>query len=503
MRRRFVLILLALLSYPAAGSTAFPVLTYHDVTATRGTDPYAVTVAAFREQMAFLRAHGYQTLSLRQLAAIEAGRAALPARAVMITFDDGLASFVEQVLPVLDEHRLHAVLSVTTAWLDGRNRPPEYAGRIMNWEQLRRCARSPWVEILTHSDNLHHGVPADRQGDLGAASVTRRFDAARGRYESEPDFRRRIGADLERSLRRLHRETGRRPDGIAWPYGLYDAATLDVAGRLGLRWQLTLGEGPTRLAELPRVTRRLVRGTDSLAAFERLLEPDPVSPPRRIAAVDLDDMPATGHEAQERWLSALLDRLQLLRVNTVLVSPFTADGRSGYFQAPELPVRADVLYRVLHRLRTRLEIDQIVLRLAAVPVNDAVIDELARRHPYRALVLGAAVTPTDAARLVARFRRQHLDLRCGIEGDLPVAGCTDFRLHWIDGSRAARPAPSDYAVVSLASAEQTVRALQAVRAGGGRDYGVTDGPALADAASLQRVAVELSRHVIGDAGGRP
>lgn len=507
MRRTPAIVLLGLLLVQTAVAGEFPVLVYHDITAVRSGDEYAVSLSAFREQMAFLHAQGYRTLSLRDLDEIAAGRMSLPPRPVMISFDDGLASFAQLALPVLEEHGQQAILSVVTGWLDGRNVPPEYVGRLLDWEALRRVSRSPRVEVLAHTDALHLGIAANPQGNLAPASSTRRYDRARDRYESEAEFRRRLHADLARAAQRLRAETGRAPTGIAWPYGHADQAMMEEAGALGLRWQLTVGDTPARTAEFPRVTRALLRRAETLAAFEEALHPELGRRPLRFAVIDLDAMPAAVPAAQDQWLAALLARLQLLRVNAVLVNPFSADRRQAYFRNGQLPVRTEVLNRVLHQLRTRLGVNHLLLRIPALPGIASMAAELARRHPYDGILLDAGHGP-GATALQQVFRYYQPASRCGTSGDAAIPGCTDFRVVSLAPGRlpenldrlANGPTPSYFLVHGAATDDsRLIVALRALRRAGARHYGIEDGAYLDDPARLRRVAVELGGHAISGA----
>ncbi len=173
------MLLLAILCAAAEGAE-IPAIAYHDIVEREGGDPSAVTRAAFLEQMAYLRERGYTPVSLAQLEAARRARAVLPPRPVLLTFDDGLESFRQIALPVLTRYGYPAVLSVVTAWADGHGIPPAYRGRVMSWPALREVARSPLVEVISHSHDLHRTIPSNPQGNEAPAGVTRRYDASSG-----------------------------------------------------------------------------------------------------------------------------------------------------------------------------------------------------------------------------------------------------------------------------------------------------------------------------------
>ena len=74
---------------------------------------YDVLPAAFLAQLDWLRAHGYRTILPRDLAAHWAGRKRLPARPVILTFDDGFPSWTNVVLPALRSRGMVAEFYLT------------------------------------------------------------------------------------------------------------------------------------------------------------------------------------------------------------------------------------------------------------------------------------------------------------------------------------------------------------------------------------------------------
>jgi poly-beta-1,6-N-acetyl-D-glucosamine N-deacetylase PgaB len=497
-----LLVLLACLLLPQVPLAAeLTALVYHDIAPETSTDDYAVSVADFREQMDALKRLGYQPVSLRTLADVTKGRAVLPHKAVLLTFDDGLKSFRRHALPILEEHGFPAVLALETSWLDGRDVPENYQGQILTWDDVRAIQRSPRVEIASHTDNLHHGIPSNPQGNQAPASITRRYDVTTKTYESEPAFRRRIRADLTHFTQRLNSETHSMASAIAWPYGHLDSVLVEEAQALGLGWQLTIGLLPARTEDFPRISRILVYKLRTLADFERLLLKPPGRAVHRFLEVELDAWSGLTEAERERQLSALLARLEQLRVNTVIISPFTRDGRTAFFANPGMPSAGDFLNRTLHQMRTRVGIRQIVLRLPATQTSTTVYTELARRHPYDAILVSRGMAPQATAAARARFAYYRPGLVCGNEEQALAPGCTDFRLVSIEpdqapGSQEAQrdPTPVYYLLKNGPDLKdrQLVASVRALHRGGVRNYGLRNSAALDDLGTLTRVTVELA-----------
>jgi poly-beta-1,6-N-acetyl-D-glucosamine N-deacetylase PgaB len=501
MRRLFALIGCGLL-FGTALAQEVPVLVYHDIRDVPGTDDYVVTGRMFREQMAFLKQQGYQPISLRHFAEAAAGKSSLPEKPVVLSFDDGLVSFRAIAMPVLAEYGFPAVLSVVTGWIDGQRVPSDYRERLLSWEQLRAVSRSPLVEILSHTDNLHHGILANPQGNLAPASITRRYDAVNRRYETEAAFRKRIRADLAHSANRLRAELGMSPPGVAWPYGTYDQVLAEEAAALGMHYQLTLAEEPARLDQFPHINRVVLRAARTIAAFENTLQFERGRQPLRFVEVELDDMASRSVSGQEKWLSVLLPRLQLLRANAVVVNPFARDGRHAFFQNNRISLRAEVLHRFLHQARTRAGIDFLLLRIPAIPGVMQAAPELARRHAYDGVLLAAGHSQADAAGLQRLFAYHRPGARCGREQGAVWPVCQDFMAVNLDfpaaaNSSAVRHAASKPVYFLLqnqpdADGVLVARVLHGLRAAGARNYGLRYGTFLDNPVNLRRVATELA-----------
>lgn len=372
--RLMQLLVLSIVSMGVAAEPAWVGVGWHDirddVAGHVDPDRYAVGTRQLAEQFDWLRANGWQPISLDDLVAAQQGRRALPEKAVLLTFDDGLASLYTHVFPLLKAYGYPAVAAIVSSWQErvaaGETIAYEGAERdatgFSTWEQLREMAASGLVDIASHTHDLHRGVLANPQGNQQPATTSLKYLPDLERYETEAEWRTRVHEDLARSMALIEQHTGRPPRAIVWPYGEYHPGAEAVAAELGMRISLGLTNGRNKPGRLDGRHRLLLTGNPELAEFATNLPQLPARSIKRAAHVDLDYVFDPDPAQQERNLDALLDRIKALSITTVYLQAFAdpdGDGTASalYFPNRHLPMRADLFNRVAWQLRTRVGVD--------------------------------------------------------------------------------------------------------------------------------------------------
>ncbi len=119
-------------------SARVPILMYHQVTP--HPEPafrkYAVTPETFAAQMRWLARLRYSSISLDTLVAHRDRGGALPARSVVITFDDGFHDCVDYAVPLLRAHGFAAVFYLVT----------ELVGKTSRWLIQERGIELPLMD---------------------------------------------------------------------------------------------------------------------------------------------------------------------------------------------------------------------------------------------------------------------------------------------------------------------------------------------------------------------
>ena len=514
MSRLIQVALIWLASMGAVGATGIPVLTYHDIAETRGADAYAVTPADFRRHLQYLRNQNYVPINLKRLIDAQEGRAALPEKPVLLTFDDGLESYAKVALPLMREYGYPSVLAIVTSWLDGRSISETYHGRQLNWDDLRKLKSDPLVEIISHSDNLHRGIRSNLQGNVAPAGITRLYIEKAERYERETEYRERIRADLTHTRDRIVAELGRVPEAIAWPFGKFNQTLIDEAARVGMRYHLTLEDSPNALETMPQINRgtfykyRRLQDLDDILTHRKYLNRQ-----YRFVEVSLDPFAGKSFAEQERILSKLLSRLQLLRVNAVVISPFTRDFRKAFFRNTLIPVDTDLLNRVLHQIQSRLLINYLCLKLPATlgsARGEELYTDLARLNEIHAVMLTGSVPRDELKLLIPMFRHANPMVHIGLPLSFKDNREVDFHFVTLAANQ------SDKDIVRLAnealsvnksvffilerfddtSVNKMTSAMRALRSAGAWHYGYDNDDFVTDSPPLMQIVPELISHAI-------
>lgn len=122
----------------------FPILEYHMITdkPPKGVEVYNVPPQEFAAQLDYLQQNGYTTMTLREFMQAKHGKITLPEKPVVLTFDDGYENIYTEMLPILEAHKMKAVVYVITNELG----KPGY----LTLEQVKDMQRRG-VEIGSHT----------------------------------------------------------------------------------------------------------------------------------------------------------------------------------------------------------------------------------------------------------------------------------------------------------------------------------------------------------------
>lgn len=215
------------------GGQRLPILMYHKVRPAPA-DSLTVPLAVFRNHLEVLADRGYQGINFSELLEHEEHGAPLPAKPVLLTFDDAYADFIQHPMAAMMDFGFRATVFLPVGHVGGENEWDGGGEPIMNWDDVRRIA-GEGIEIGLHSWNHDNYLDMDMQG---------------------------IEADLQRCLDALDAESVPFTPVLAYPYGGLprDASSRARLGSIlenvGISYAVRIG---SRIERLPPGNRYALR----------------------------------------------------------------------------------------------------------------------------------------------------------------------------------------------------------------------------------------------------
>lgn len=197
-----------------------PVLYYHSVAVEAGNE-LRIPPAQFEEQMAYLAQEGYHSVTLEELYRYLYADGALPAKPVVITFDDGYVDNYTNAYPIMQKYGFTGTVFMVSGWLNGSG--------YLSEQQLRELADAGW-EIGGHTVN-HPNL-------TGIDSAT-------------------LDKELRESKESLEKILNRDVKTFAYPYGIYSEKVIESARASGYLNAVTTERGWANSKEDPYLLKRV------------------------------------------------------------------------------------------------------------------------------------------------------------------------------------------------------------------------------------------------------
>ncbi|MDU2063577.1 MAG: polysaccharide deacetylase family protein [Sporomusaceae bacterium] len=191
-----------LAKWHVAYHSGVPIIAYHEVAEHDPSDleeDYRISPSEFTEQLAYLKAAGYHTVSLHEVAEAQAGRGTLPDKPIVLSFDDGYANNYTAALPLMEQQGFRGTVFVIVNSIGQE----EY----LTWDQIKDMQQRG-IEIGSHT--LNHVALAEtplpqKQQEIAGSK-----------------------AALEAKL-------GRPVEFLAYPFGSYDQESFALLKEAGYR----------------------------------------------------------------------------------------------------------------------------------------------------------------------------------------------------------------------------------------------------------------------------
>lgn len=219
---------------------------YHQVTdqAMPSFQKYSVTPKAFTRQMDWLARAGYVPITLNSLLDARAGGGGMPARPVIITFDDGFQDCFRHAVPILVEHGFTATFYVVAGLMGQSSRwllqERGFEFPLMSWAQARELEH---YGLICGSHTMSHPHLAELSAD-------------------------ECRKELFRSRGELEDQLGHAVEHLAYPFGSRNTEVKNIAAEAGYRSACSVRVGLSGADDDPLALHRVhVTGFDSLLDF--------------------------------------------------------------------------------------------------------------------------------------------------------------------------------------------------------------------------------------------
>lgn len=224
-----------------------PILMYHHVGYFDGkNDPVRVGLTVspenFEAQVKWLKAQGYNSITLNNLYLLSQKKFQLPPKPIIFTFDDGYDDAFQYAVPILQKYGYTGSFGIITSFPGTHDGTNTYA----TWEAIAQ-AKDAGMEIICHTQN--------------------HFDGSSSKFDANYIYQNLTGCQQD-----LQNHLWVTEPFLIYPYGHYTSTYLVQAKKAGFVMGLTVHEGQVlnleNLMQLPRVR---VGGTESLEYFKDVL----------------------------------------------------------------------------------------------------------------------------------------------------------------------------------------------------------------------------------------
>jgi peptidoglycan/xylan/chitin deacetylase (PgdA/CDA1 family)/putative cell wall-binding protein len=166
-----------------------------------------ITTSKFEEQLKFLKDHGYSTVSFDQLSSAFNGQFKLPAKPIILSFDDGTTGHYSKAYPLLKKYGFKGTFFVNTSFIGKEDHLTEPQIKEMH---------DGGMEISSHSAT---------HPDLTKITAEK------------------LAYELTTSKKKLEELTGSKVEAFAYPSGFYNDSVIQAVKSAGYKTARTISNG--------------------------------------------------------------------------------------------------------------------------------------------------------------------------------------------------------------------------------------------------------------------
>ena len=202
----------------------------------------SVTPEKFKQHMQYLADNEFTVWPLFKTLQYLAKNSPIPAKTVVLTFDDAYQSVYSEAFPILKKYGWPFTVFVTANYINESN------VNFMSWQQLREIKKFG--------------------GDVGNHSFTHPHFVRQRQNETNTQWQQRIVTEIQQTQYLLHKHVGNPIPVVAYPYGEYSTSVRQIMSSLnyfGMGQHSGAVSNSTDFQAIPRFP--LATGFDDVESF--------------------------------------------------------------------------------------------------------------------------------------------------------------------------------------------------------------------------------------------
>lgn len=209
---------------------------------------YEMPVTEFLWQMNYLKENKFTVISEAQLMDYWSKGTPLPPRSVLLTFDDGFRTIYRDAFPVVKSLLYPSTLFLYTNFVSGGD-----AAKVRDEAKGREPKVDARVEALTLADIQE----MEKAGMVVESHTASHLNMGLEREKKGTEaFAKRLHYELNEPIDYILQKFGRKPQWIAYPFGVYDPIVLKATQEAGYQLAFTVNPGPNDRTVSPLMLKR-------------------------------------------------------------------------------------------------------------------------------------------------------------------------------------------------------------------------------------------------------
>lgn len=239
------------LLYPA--SKKLRILEYHSVSVNGFEDQITIRKEKIIEQFEYLKSNNYKTLWLSEVDQLKKNNEPLPAKSVVLTFDDGFLDNYTVLYPLLQQYNFKAVCFIVLGRIGQK---ADWGGKFVS-DNMMMMSKEQLVQISAHIELGYHTFKHDNYAHLSLDEIEKDLQLCEEVIKKEGL---NIFPALAYTYGGYYRKKGKQQDQL-----------FELLKRYGIKYGLRIGN---RINIFPSNSNYLIqridiRGKDTMADFRK------------------------------------------------------------------------------------------------------------------------------------------------------------------------------------------------------------------------------------------